>query len=54
MVVGVFISLYATHKVIRVSVSPSSKGVTLVAGATSRAELGAFDKDFGNIRDALR
>ncbi|OFX17080.1 MAG: hypothetical protein A2Z18_00300 [Armatimonadetes bacterium RBG_16_58_9] len=54
MVVGVFISLYVTHKVIRVSVSPSSKGVTLVAGATSRAEPGVFDKDFGNIRDALR
>ena len=54
MVIGVFISFYVTHKVIRVSVSPSSKGVTLVAGATSRAEPGVFDKDFGNIRDALK
>lgn len=53
MILGVFISFYVAHKVIRVSIAPTQEGVTVLAGATSRAEPVVFDKDFSRMRDAL-
>jgi cytochrome c biogenesis protein len=53
MVLGVFMSFYVTHKMIRVSVVPSQNGATVTMGATSRADSTVFDKDFKRLHDAL-
>ncbi|MHB9035820.1 MAG: cytochrome c biogenesis protein ResB [Armatimonadota bacterium] len=53
MVLGVFMSFYVTHKVVRVSISQSKDGATVIMGATSGAELAGFDKEFNRVREAL-
>lgn len=55
MLIGIFVSFYVTHKVLRVAVSPSGKsGVKVVLGATSRGGTEVFDRDFEKIREVLR
>ena len=53
MVLGVFMSFYVTHKIIRVRIARSDDGVSVTMGASSRAEPAVFDKDFKRLRDAL-
>ena len=53
MILGVFASFYLSFKVIRISIAPSAKGVSVVMGASSKAEMSTFDKDFKRLRDAL-
>ncbi|MCL5105634.1 MAG: cytochrome c biogenesis protein ResB [Armatimonadetes bacterium] len=53
MVLGVFLSFYVAHKIIRVSIAPAKSGATVTVGATTRAETDIFDKDFKRIHDAL-
>lgn len=53
MLIGVFMSFYVVHKVVRVCVSPSKEGVAVVAGGISRGEPSAFDRDFARLRDAI-
>lgn len=53
MILGVFVSFYVTHRIIRASVSPGPSGASVVVGAQSRAEADTFDKDFERIRGAL-
>jgi cytochrome c biogenesis protein len=53
MVLGVFMSFYVTHKIIRVNIAQSDDGVSVTMGASSRAEPAVFEKDFKRLRDAL-
>ena len=53
MVLGVFMSFYVAHKIIRVSIAPAKSGVAVTVGATTRAETDIFDKDFRRIHEAL-
>ncbi|MHB0935682.1 MAG: cytochrome c biogenesis protein ResB [Armatimonadota bacterium] len=53
LVLGIFISFYLTHKIIRVHIAPSGKQVSVVAGAFSRAEAATFDKDFTRLRSEV-
>ncbi|HUV04163.1 MAG TPA: cytochrome c biogenesis protein ResB [Armatimonadota bacterium] len=53
MLLGVFISFYISHKVVRIRVSPSKEGAAVVAGGMSRSDPSVLDKDFERLRSAL-
>ncbi len=53
MVIGVFVSFYVSHRIIRVSISSSGGGSEVAVGATSRADPEVFDKDLDRLREAL-
>lgn len=53
MVLGVFMSFYIQHKIVRVSIVSETGGAAVVMGATSRADLRGFDRDFNKVHKAL-
>lgn len=53
MLVGVFVSFYINHRIIRVIVEPADEGSVATVGARSRAESDIFGGDFEKIRQAL-
>lgn len=53
MLFGVFVSFYVMRKVIRIRISPSTKGASVLVGATSRADASSFDGDFARLHDAF-
>jgi len=53
LVLGVFISFYLTHRIIRVHIATSGNKQTVVAGATSRADPSTFEKDWARLRDEV-
>ena len=54
MLVGVFVSFYVTHRIMRIRISPAKGGVAVMAGAVSRGGPSGFDTDFDRLRETLR
>lgn len=53
LVLGIFLSFYLTHKVIRVHIARSGNRVNVTAGATSQADPSTFAKDLGRLRSEV-
>lgn len=54
MLIGVFLSFYVCHKVIRARISESEDGVTVLLGAISKSEPSVFGGDFDRVRKSLQ
>lgn len=53
MILGVILSLYVSHKVVRVLLTPSAQGVGVAMGSTAPQMPGNPDKDLQRLREAL-
>lgn len=53
LLLGVFVSFYITRKVIRVRVSPSKNGASVLIGGNSRSDPSVFDTEFERLMGNL-
>jgi cytochrome c biogenesis protein len=54
LLLGVFLSFYVVHKIVRLRIAADGGDVTVLMGASSREEPTVFDADFQRLRDNYR
>jgi cytochrome c biogenesis protein ResB len=53
VLIGVFLSFYVPHRQVRIRISASKSGASVLVGAASRSDPAIFDRDFERLKNTL-